>query len=312
VLEPGARMPIPCRGGLPYGERYFRCWDRKGHGALDLAQAIGVSCDVYFYQVGLKLGLERLLREGARLGFTAATGVDLPGERPGSFPVEDGPDWRGSAEGGDPVAGAAASGEAGEPGGAGRSGAVGASGGADREGGRDAAMLLELATGGRNAQTPLGMARFYVALAGDGRAPVPRVVAGRPAPGAGADVELRLTGSQLEALREGLRRVTAPGGAGRRAALERGEVIGQTGMARQADGTEHAWFVGIAGPRGGNGEIVVAVVLEAGGTVAEAARIVAEVADYSLQNRHGVPADTMKALTQRQLAQNSARPVPWD
>jgi penicillin-binding protein 2 len=47
------RMPIPCRGGLQYGDRYFRCWHAEGHGTLTLEQAIAHSCDVYFYQLGL-------------------------------------------------------------------------------------------------------------------------------------------------------------------------------------------------------------------------------------------------------------------
>ena len=50
-------MPIPCRGGLQYGNRFFRCWKAQGHGDLSLTAAIAQSCDVYFYQLGLKLGL---------------------------------------------------------------------------------------------------------------------------------------------------------------------------------------------------------------------------------------------------------------
>src|SRR5690606_27290897 len=45
VLDPRAHMPIPCRGGMQYGNRYFRCWEREGHGFVDLAGAIQKSCD---------------------------------------------------------------------------------------------------------------------------------------------------------------------------------------------------------------------------------------------------------------------------
>ena len=64
-----SHMPIPCRGGLQYGNRYFHCWRPEGHGDLDLAQAIQYSCDVYFYQLGLKLGVDALLEDGDSLGF---------------------------------------------------------------------------------------------------------------------------------------------------------------------------------------------------------------------------------------------------
>src|SRR5213592_2912461 len=58
-----SRMPIPCRGGLQYGNRFFRCWSARGHGDLALADAIAQSCDVYFYQLGLKLGLTSMLED---------------------------------------------------------------------------------------------------------------------------------------------------------------------------------------------------------------------------------------------------------
>src|SRR5256886_7837602 len=58
-----SHMPIPCRGGLQYGNRFFRCWSAQGHGDLSLADAIAQSCDVFFYQLGLKIGLSSLLEE---------------------------------------------------------------------------------------------------------------------------------------------------------------------------------------------------------------------------------------------------------
>jgi len=52
-----SHMPIPCRGGLRLGNRVFKCWDKRGHGSLDLIGAVAKSCDVYFYQLGQRLGL---------------------------------------------------------------------------------------------------------------------------------------------------------------------------------------------------------------------------------------------------------------
>ena len=75
------QMPVPCTGGYQYGNRRFKCWHKKeGHGSLTLAQAIEQSCDVYFYQLGLKIGLSRLVAGGVDLGGRDRTGIDLPSE----------------------------------------------------------------------------------------------------------------------------------------------------------------------------------------------------------------------------------------
>src|SRR2546429_9981384 len=59
---------------------------RSGHGDLVLADAIAQSCDVYFYQLGLKLGLTSMLEDATGLGFHSRTGIDLPGEITSEFP----------------------------------------------------------------------------------------------------------------------------------------------------------------------------------------------------------------------------------
>src|SRR5690606_30257234 len=57
LIEPSSEMPIACSGGMSYAGRYSRCWKPEGHGFLDLAGAIANSCNVYFYQLGIWLGL---------------------------------------------------------------------------------------------------------------------------------------------------------------------------------------------------------------------------------------------------------------
>jgi len=86
-----SRMPIPCRGGLQYGNRFFRCWSAQGHGDLTLTEAIAQSCDVYFYQLGIKLGVTSLVEDGNAWGFRGRTGLDLPSEIPSEFPT--GPEY---------------------------------------------------------------------------------------------------------------------------------------------------------------------------------------------------------------------------
>src|SRR5574341_56075 len=87
LVDLNSRMTIPCRGGLQYYNRYFRCWKVEGHGELTLAQAIQYSCDVYFYQLGLKLQLNNMLADAGPLGFRERSGIDLPNEIRPLFPA---------------------------------------------------------------------------------------------------------------------------------------------------------------------------------------------------------------------------------
>jgi penicillin-binding protein 2 len=79
-------MPQPCTGGYVFGNRYFRCWDKKGHGDVNLRQAIEKSCDVYFYQLGLRLGITRMLAGGVSLKMRDKSGIDLPNEKQPLWP----------------------------------------------------------------------------------------------------------------------------------------------------------------------------------------------------------------------------------
>ncbi len=74
-----------CSGEYQLGTRTFKCWKRGGHGTVRLVSALQDSCDVYFYQVGLKLGINRLIEWGRRFGVGARTGFDIPGEAEGNI-----------------------------------------------------------------------------------------------------------------------------------------------------------------------------------------------------------------------------------
>ena len=76
-----------CNGAMKLGRRRFRCWKRGGHGQTDLYKAIVQSCDVYFYNVGLKLGVDRISRYAFGFGLGKKTGIDLTGEKPGRVPT---------------------------------------------------------------------------------------------------------------------------------------------------------------------------------------------------------------------------------
>jgi len=216
------RMPIPCRGGLQYGNRFFRCWAAEGHGDLTLTEAIAQSCDVYFYQLGIKLGVTSLVEDGNEWGFRGRTGIDLPGEIPSEFPT--GPEYY------DRLYGARR---------------------------WTSAVALNLAIGqGENAQTLTNMVRLFQMLASDGRVRMPYVV--RPTR-TGSQLSLDLTPDQIAGLRRAMIAVVEEGTArsGRLAGLQ---IAGKTGTAQNPHGADHGWFIGFAPAE--KPEIVVGAILE--------------------------------------------------
>ncbi len=78
---------IYCPGHYRFGNRTYRCWRRGGHGAVDLNQAIARSCDVYFYQVGQRLGIDRLAFYARSAGLGKRTGIALDHESRGLVPT---------------------------------------------------------------------------------------------------------------------------------------------------------------------------------------------------------------------------------
>jgi penicillin-binding protein 2 len=88
-LESGVITPdtqLTCAGSFTYGNRDFRCFKREGHGTLSLHRAIVESCDVYFYQVGLKAGVDRIAQVAHEFGLGQITGIPLPHEKSGTIP----------------------------------------------------------------------------------------------------------------------------------------------------------------------------------------------------------------------------------
>ncbi len=88
-LESGLITPnttFPCTGAFPYGNRNFRCWKERGHGSISLHRAIVESCDIYFYQVGLKVGPDLIAHYANEFGLGKVTGISLPHERSGTVP----------------------------------------------------------------------------------------------------------------------------------------------------------------------------------------------------------------------------------
>lgn len=74
------RTRVTCNGGYKVGKRRFHCWKRRGHGSVNLREAISQSCDVYFYRAGLAVGIDEVARYAAMFGMGRPTGIGLNAE----------------------------------------------------------------------------------------------------------------------------------------------------------------------------------------------------------------------------------------
>lgn len=280
-LQTGAAGPdftAHCAGGLNYGGHYFRCHKRGGHGTVALVEAIAQSCDVYFYQLGVKLGIDVLERYARLAGFGAQTNVDLPGEVPGLVPSVR---WK--------VRRSLQPWHPGET------------------------VVVSIGQGAMSV-TPIQAAHAIGGLAMGGVWHQPRVVSSdqmrlidpdyEPPPPRVAAIERE----HLETLRGAMWQVVNGYGTGRQARLAGVEVCGKTGTAQRvsndlrlrsgrADFEDDAWFVGFAPCA--SPEIVVAALLENGAHSYYAAAVVRDLLQVWLLNRPGAPlTDSSKTLAQ--------------
>ena len=92
ALEAGIineRTSFFCKGDMELGDATFHCWQKHGHGTVNVSSALEQSCDVFFYEVALKTGIQRIKKMALRLGLGTETGIDIPGEKPGIIPSHD-------------------------------------------------------------------------------------------------------------------------------------------------------------------------------------------------------------------------------
>ncbi|GBE26425.1 stage V sporulation protein D [bacterium BMS3Bbin03] len=225
-----------CRGFLRYGRRNYYCWYRKGHGLLDLIHGIENSCNVYFYTLGIKIGVDVWADYSRRFHFGQKTGIDLPSENAGLVPDRNY---------------------------------------LDKKFGKNKwskGLMLNMAIGqGDLLVTPLQMAQLALLLANDGKGFRPHLLLGIQDPVTGkiepvkADsFQISVDPKNIEIVKEGMRLVVnGPTGTGRRARLAHIIVAGKTGTTQNPHGRDHAWFIAFAPFN--HPEVAIAVMVENGG-----------------------------------------------
>ncbi len=225
-----------CRGFLRYGRRNYYCWYKKGHGTLDLIHGIENSCNVYFYNLGIKVGVDVWADYARRLHFGEKTGIDLPHENQGLVPDRAY---------------------------------------LDKKFGKDKwskGLMLNMAIGqGDLLVTPLQMAQLAMIIANDGRGfrphlllAVEHVQTGRKEWVQPDSFRVKIHPKYFDIVKEGMRLVVnGPTGTGHRARLPDVVVAGKTGTTQNPHGKDHAWFIGFA--PFDHPEVAVAVMVENGG-----------------------------------------------
>jgi penicillin-binding protein 2 len=254
-LQEGTITPVDrvaCSGSFDYGGRTWKDWKKEGHGSVDLRRGIAQSCDVYFYQQGLKIGGTMIAKYAKAFGFAGSTGFELGSERFGLIPE---PKPRKDKKtrpwtGGD---------------------------------------TLNMSIGqGAVLVTPMQVARMMSAVANGGVLWKPRLVQRIERPEQGVvfrdagqvNGHVELSPVVWALIREGLWEVVNGHGTGGAARIPGLDVAGKTGTAqtiansKSEKGEDHAWFAAFAPAK--DPQAVVVVIVERGGHGGDAAAPIAK------------------------------------
>ncbi len=274
-LEEGVISPnftVHCGGGATFYGRFFKCWEKGGHGTIDLRHAIEQSCDVYFYTVGNMLGVDRINKWATLFGLGVKSGIDLPNEVQGLVPSTA---WKAQYT---------------------------------KEKKWYAGETISVAIGqGQVSVTPISLAVYAATLANGGTRVTPHLIKAmddgnelKPVPPPAAQSQVEVSSEKLQAIRDGMWLVVnGDHGTARRAAIPGKDVCGKTGTAqvisnqgRAAARTtknlrDHGWFTFFA-PRD-NPEIAGVVFLEHGIHSANAASVAKYILLTYFAKKEGQP-----------------------
>ena len=256
-------LHVNCGGGATFYGRYFKCWvvaEHRTHGAVEISKAIYQSCDVFFYTLAEKLGIDKIAKWATALGLGQKTGIDLPQEVSGVMPSEE---WK--------IKNFKQKWYAGE--------------------------TISVGIGqGAVAATPIQMARAIGAIASGGLLVRPHVINPTdlpanviPASNVPNETRLQIDPQNWETITDAMANVVSPGGTAPSAHLQGIDFAGKTGSAQtisnalkaklgaagKRDFKDNGWFGGVEPRR--NPEIVVCTLLEEGEHGYLAARTAAQV-----------------------------------
>ncbi len=258
-LEEGVITPefrVFCGGGQTFYGRFFKCWQKGGHGSIDLRHAIEQSCDVFFYTVGGMLGVDKIHKWATLFGLGVKSGIDLPNELQGLVPSTE---WKAQNT---------------------------------KEKKWYPGETISVAIGqGQVSVTPISLAVYTATLANGGTRVTPHLVKAmddgtdlKPVPPPAPQSKVVVSPEKLQAIRDGMWLVVnGDRGTARRAKIEGKDVCGKTGTAQVISNIgrtnakttknlrDHGWFTFFA-PRD-NPEIAGVVFLEHGIHSANAASV---------------------------------------
>jgi penicillin-binding protein 2 len=263
-------LNVHCNGGAEFYGRRFGCWVKTGHGAVDLTKAIYQSCDVFFYTLAEKLGIDRIAKYATMFGLGQKTGIDLPQEASGVMPSEE---WK--------IRNFKQKWFAGE--------------------------TISVGIGqGAVAVTPMQLARAVAAISTAGRMVVPHVAnpAGLPADYLEVNHYTEVKNIPVDPngwnlITDAMGRVLLPEGTAPSAHVPGIDIAGKTGSAQivsLATRAKHAnsealaqngWFVGFTPRR--NPDILVAVLFEGGEHGKLAARLATQVIKAYVEKQRHAP-----------------------
>lgn len=248
------RMPTSCTGGYRIGSRIAHCWKLTGHGKLTLIGAVQQSCNIYMYQLGLRMGDKTINRYAHMLGLGDLTGVDLPGEKLGWLSGEEDYNKRFARRGWKWTTG----------------------------------LVLDLAIGQTQVVTPIQLALMVGGLGNSHKLYRPYIIREeRSTDGvliknyqSSVKWDLSFNETTIKTMHQALSSVILPGGTGGRATVPGVQVGGKTGSAENPQGDQtHALFVACAPVE--DPVIAIAVVVEnAGHGGSVAAPIAGDVLRY--------------------------------
>jgi len=198
-----------CPGSFKLGGRVFRCWEKSGHGNLNIIGALKHSCNVFFYKTGVRVGVDNLSKYARRFGFGRRTGISLPYEAEGLVPSRQ---WKLKTK---------------------------------AENWYEGETVIFSIGQGYLLTTPLQALRMISVIANGGYLVYPQITEkiGNVETGSRAPTDLGFSSENINIVKKGLEEAVSNNATGARAQVRGISIAGKTATAQVTSGSAHAWFV---------------------------------------------------------------------